>query len=230
LGRAGIDVNVVLAAADAAALEQLAATRDDLDLLGCWVSPARSCSEDPESHDDDLAAACADGPAEILPVPVLVPSTGSPRAHERASRLIRNHRVVRLCPSGHRYPLLDWVVSPIPELCDRNGTSLLLDFSGGLVPWSEVVPFARRFPSLPMVVFGDELALDRAAPAALDHALNLLLTVAGESASPLVATFGASRFLWAAGGGVRAPDGLPRDVTDGNARTLADGTYAGRHL
>jgi hypothetical protein len=99
--------------------------------------------------------------------------------------------VVRLCPVRDAYPLVDWVLSPLPERCEREGVTLLLDFAPGSIPWSDVVTFARAFPTVPMVVLGVES--DRVAAAALDATANLVLH--GADVASLAATFGAHRVV-----------------------------------
>ena len=49
---------------------------------------------------------------------------------------------VRLCPVRDGYPLVDWLLSPLPELCEREGVALVLDFAPGSIPWNDVVTFA----------------------------------------------------------------------------------------
>jgi hypothetical protein len=229
VARAGIDVSVVVDEADEAAVRRLASDLDRLELLETWVSAASSRTADPSASDDALAAVC-DGSPTLVPVPVLVPPTGRNGAFDRAVRVAEaaERRLVRLCPAGHRYPLVDWVLSPLPELCQRAGIALLLDFEGWSPPWVEIVAFARSYPSLPMVVLGAE-ARDRAAPAALDAALNLIVALTADDPE-LIETFGTARFVWSAGGHAAAPRGLGEPILHENARALASGTYAERHL
>jgi len=51
-------------------------------------------------------------------------------------------KAVRLCPNRDAYPLVDWVLSPLPERCEREGVTLVLDFAPGSIPWNDVVTFA----------------------------------------------------------------------------------------
>jgi hypothetical protein len=229
VARAGIDVSVVVDEADEAAVQRLACDLDRLDLVETWVSAAGSRIADPSASDDALAAVC-DGMPRLVPVPVLVPPTGRNGAFDRAVRLAEGAecRLVRLCPAGHRYPLVAWVLSPLPELCQRTGVALLLDFEGWSPPWAEIVPFARSYPSLPMVVLGAE-ARDRAAPAALDAALNLIVALAADDPE-LTETFGTARFVWSSGGRAAAPGDMGEAILHETARALAGGTYAERHL
>src|SRR5438046_2823597 len=55
-------------------------------------------------------------------------------------------------PSSHRYPLVDWVLSPVPELCEREGVAVVLDFAPEAVKWAEAVAFARHYSPVPMVI------------------------------------------------------------------------------
>jgi hypothetical protein len=98
---------------------------------------------------------------------VLVPPAGIPGAFERARRLTASARcrVIRLCPGGHRYPLADWVLSPVPELCERERIAVSLDFASERVNWAETVAFARGYSPVPRdeertaIVSGNEQAL-----------------------------------------------------------------------
>ena len=117
----------------------------------------------------------------LLEAPTLVP----------ADAVDPGSGAVRLCPVRDGYPLVDWLLSPLPELCEREGVALVLDFAPGAIPWSDVVTFARSFPTVPMVVLGVEG--DRVAGAALDATANLVLHGAGVAS--LAATFGAHRFV-----------------------------------
>ena len=85
---------------------------------------------------------------------MLVPPTAVAGGFERARRLTASacRRVIRLCPGGHRYPLVDWVLSPVPELCEREGVAVVLDFAPEAVKWAEAVAFARHYSPVPMVI------------------------------------------------------------------------------
>jgi hypothetical protein len=209
-----------------------------------WVTEKASRLEAPDEHDALLIAAC-DSLAGLVPIPVLLPPVGVPGGLKRISQIVDGAqcRVVRLCPVTHRYPLADWILSPIPEICDRHKAALLLDLDGERPPWSELVAFARRFPCLPMVLLATDLEHERAAPAALDATANLLLqlSVRCPLRSYLLATFGPSRFVYGSGHFHQSelPDGLtvlpdvddPEEAALGDtARALATGTYAERFL
>jgi len=242
-----VDVNLVIDAAGCDAASQSQARLHGNGISSGWVTAAASRTEDPEKHDELLARACERSPS-LHPVPVLIPPTAVPGAYERARRLAATARcrVVRLCPSGHGYPLADWVLSPLPELCEREGVALVLDFAPEALRWSETVAFARAYPALPMVVLDAEIGLDRALPAALDAAPNLLLHVA-QLPSPehlvrLADVYGTSRFVWGSGppgaGAAResiaAAEGLGEEgraaILHDNAQALQDGGYAERFL
>jgi hypothetical protein len=109
-------------------------------------------------------------------------------------RLVR----VRPGPNGDGYPLLDWVLSPLPETCERENLGLVIDYQGAGIPWEDVVRFARTYPGLPIVLIGASLGTDRVIPAALDVAPNLILELApaqdGETLARLVDRFGTHRF------------------------------------
>jgi hypothetical protein len=229
----GIDVNMIVTAVGASDVDRLAAAAERAGVLRLWATPEASRSGDPEPHDDALARAAATS-SVIDPLPVLVPPTGRPRDYARSLELIAHggHRVVRFCPLAHGYPLLDWILEPLPELCARHGAAIVLDFEGGSVAWGPVADFARAFPSVPVVVVGADVARDRSVPAVLDRTLNVVLTVASDGAPELIETFGAHRFVWSAGSSepVAPPPDLPEPVAGGNAAALAAGLYAGAHL
>ena len=108
-------------------------------------------------------------------------------------------RMVRVCPgpNGHGYPLLDWILSPLPESCERENLGLAIDYQGALIPWDDVVRFARAFPALPMVLIGASIGEDGVIRAALDVAPNLILELSapgGETLARLVDRFGSHRF------------------------------------
>jgi len=210
---------------------------------GGWAPAAESRSHEPDAHDARLAGACETLPG-LDPVAVLVPPTGAPTAAERACRVAATARprVVRLCPGGHRYPLAGWVLSPLPELCDRHGVALMLDFDARDVPWEQVVAFARSYPSVPMVVLDVAVGDDHALAAALDAAPNLVAHVGALRAvadlAYLVEVFGAPRFVWGSdstGAGTTrtavAQEGdlfhdARQAILHGNARALGEGRYA----
>ena len=213
-------------------------------VVSAWVTAADARTGEPDEHDERLARACA-GSATHHVVPVLVPPTGAPGAFERARRLTESAlcRVFRLCPRSHGYPLADWVLSPLPELCERQRAALVLDFAPERVEWPDTVAFARRSPGVPMVVLEADVSTDRAAPAALDTAPNLLLHVgradAVERLVGLVAIFGGHRFVWGSSESADADavrqviadaEGMAQEdrtaILSGNAEALQDGTYA----
>src|SRR5438132_1129873 len=81
--------------------------------------------------------------------------------------------------------------SPPSRRTGRSRRSRRPPCSSCAIPWSDVVTFARSFPTVPMVVVGVEG--DRVAGAALDATANLVLHGAGVAS--LAATFGAHRFV-----------------------------------
>jgi hypothetical protein len=109
-------------------------------------------------------------------------------------------RIVRVCPgpNGDRYPLLDWVLSPLPETCERERLVLAIDYRGAGIPWDDVVRFLRAYPGLPIILIGAAIGSDSVIPAALDVAPNLILERPADldaaTLSPLVDRFGAHRF------------------------------------
>jgi hypothetical protein len=223
MAQLAIEVNLVL---DAVAVDEVVLAERGLG--GAWVTAKPSRTDDPAAHDARLGRALS-GSETLRALPVLVPPTGTNGAYARAREIIRSAplHVVRLCPAGHRYPLADWVLSPIPELCERQSFTLLLDFAPADVAWLEVVAFARAFPSVPMILLGVDG--ERAAPAALDAAANLILHFEGAVSASLVATFGGSRFVAASATG-DLPDPDRELILRRNAEALADGSYAGQWL
>jgi hypothetical protein len=244
--QAAVDVNVVVDVARDDAFERAQRALDRDCVAACWVTPGEARHQEPDAYDEALARLCRAFDA-LLPVSSLVPPTGVPGAYGRARRIVETAtcRVVRLSPTTHRYALADWVLSPLPELCDREGVSILLDFAPSVVPWPAVVAFARAYPRLPMVVLDADLAHDRSLPAALDVAPNLICAVVDSPSSArlehLCAVFGSHRFVSASAEGsgetfaeiARAPtlgDATRHAVLSGNAEALADGTYADTYL
>jgi hypothetical protein len=237
---AGIDVNLVVADATAAELRGWMELMAEHGVARAWVTPRAARTGDPAAG-DALAAACG-GIDALQVMPVLVPPTGAPGALERALGIAASSalRVARLCPLGHGYPLVDWMLSPLPELCDRERMGLLLDFAPSEPPWRDVVDLARRHPALPLVVIGRLAGATYTVPAVLDATANVLVDVSGHPdprAIPgLVATFGSHRFVWGSGGSPGAMAGRSRlgglaerdgsAIMGGNAAALAGGTYA----
>jgi hypothetical protein len=111
-----------------------------------------------------------------------------------AGRLLR----ISPGPKGDQYPLVDWVLSPLPETCEREDLGLAIDYRGAVIPWEDVVRFSRAYPSLPIVLIGASIGSDGVIPAALDVAPNLILELApgptDEELGAFVARFGAHRF------------------------------------
>jgi hypothetical protein len=152
--------------------------------------------------------------------------------------------LVRLRPGqpGDEYPLAPWVLSPLPEWCEREGLAIAVDYgpSMGAAAWAEVVAFARSYPAVPIVLLGAALSR-RVVPAALDAAVNLIIE-ASESTNPedlyrLVVTYGRHRFALG-NAGPAGGDGVlsslsPADaeaVGGGVARGLDDGSWRRDHL
>jgi hypothetical protein len=155
--------------------------------------------------------------------------------------------VLRLYPGehGHRYPLEDWAVTPLPELCESEDLCLALDFGpvGAAYPWQDLMRLARTYPRLPVLALGAPLDGPTAARA-LDAAPNLLLEVSCEigtgdaDALPrLVKTHGAYRLTYGSGRGghdasaVLAIDPAQAEIILTTTPTqLAGGTWGATHL
>jgi hypothetical protein len=236
----GIDVNLIVEEATAAELHGWTELMAEHELAGAWVTPRAARTGDPAAG-DALAAVC-DGIDTLQVMPVLVPPTGAPGALERALRIAASAalRVVRLCPRGHGYPLVDWTVSPLPELCARERMAMVLDFAPGDPPWRDIVDLARRHPALPLVVIGGPAGAVHTMPAVLDATANVLVDVSGHpdlrAIPALVAAFGSHRFVWGSGGkreavaGRSRLDGLGDAILGSNAAALGAGTYTERFL
>jgi hypothetical protein len=195
---------------------------DRVDVLGgtleaagvgqAWVTSDRARGFQPEKSDEVLVEACLQRSLLLRPLLTFVPSR---REHDPLRRLRAGSaryacRAVRLCPGklGHRYPLVDWVVSPIPESCEREGATIVLDYSGvaETVPWVEVVGFARAFPRIAMILVGLD-SRDAALEAALDVTANLIIQIPATtdvtSLVELVRRIGNHRFVYGSGGAFR---------------------------
>lgn len=219
-------------------------TEPALDGRAAWVTAAAARVDEPDRHDETLDGLCRHSPS-LVPVPVLLPPTGVPGALDRAQRIAGGrYRLVRLCPTTHRYLLADWVLSPLPELLEREGAAVLIDFAPEPVSWHETVALARAFPSLPLVVLGVEVGADRSVPSALDAAPNIVCAIAAlatvEDLARLCELFGASRFVCEAGerakpmAAIAESELLPAEAREAalwaNADALARGAYADMFL
>jgi hypothetical protein len=212
-----VDVNLAVEHVTAAALQAAADLLATHGLAGGWVT----------TGDAEPVAA----PPGVHVVPVLVPPTGAPDALARAERIAAKAalRVVRVCPGTHGYPLLDWVLTPLPELCARERMAMMLDFSPGEPPWRELVELARQHPALPLVVVGGSMSM-YTVPAVLDATANVILDASG--LPDLAAEFGVHRFVWGSAG---SPDRMRRErpvavALASTTAALAAGTYAETYL
>jgi hypothetical protein len=180
-------------------------------------------------------------------VQVALPPVSEPGGLSLATRLAASTRcrALRICPAGHGYPLLGWVLSPLPELCAREHIALLLDFGDEATPWRDVVELARAFPALPLVALGGLLDGDRTVPAVLDATANVVVELSrardAGGVAELAGRFGAHRFVWGSGGSREAlqqraelmhglDEAARESVLNHNAVALGDGTYAARYL
>jgi hypothetical protein len=242
---AGLDVDVDLVLDDASgdglrALEERVAADG---LGGAWVTPAAAARGGDPGRFDEIVP--SNGRVQV--VPVLLPPAAEPGALERGERIAAGApcRIARVCPTAHGYPLVDWVLSPLPEICARGRMALVLDFATDRVPWRDVADLARAFPALPLVVLGGRLGDERAIPAVLDATANVVVELSrvrdAGALAHLAGVFGAHRFVWGSGGSDQAgrlrsalaaalePD-AGAGVLGDNARALADGTYVEAYL
>ena len=213
-----------------------------------WVIDARARRGHPADFDRDLLAGSA-GQSGRRPQLVALPgSLAALEARVADYRMAGAPSVLRICPgpSGHGYPLEDWVLSPLPEYCDRERLALIVDVSadGMDYPWAALVRLARDHPSLPVVALGAPLRAPTAARA-LDAAANLVLDASGvvesgtrSDLADLVAEVGAYRFAYGSGRGrvpatdvaAALPDAEVDMVLAGTADLLGSGRWGSRYL
>jgi hypothetical protein len=215
-----------------------------------WVVNDVSLRDDPRRGDDELLLAVQGLIPRVRPQIVLIPPAHRSGEVQRAldARARGGCGLVRLSPGagGHRYPLVDWLLTPLPETCEREGLGLALDYgpAGSQPAWEDVVVFARAFPSVPIVVMGVDLEADFVVRGALDAAPNLLIELSGlpraRVLSEEVARFGGHRFLFGSRGAADPGDAdrlvEMLSVSDkiailsGNADSLQLGTWAADFL
>lgn len=209
-----------------------------------WLVNDKSRRDDPQRHDTALLEACHSLGSQCRAQLVLVPpSIGDSMERRIAAASPEACRVIRLCPGplGHSYPLVDWVLSPLPESCERDNLSLAIDYQEPNIPWIDVVGFARSFPAVPMILIGAAVGEDRALGAAIDVAPNLIIELSGLRAGPgflpLLEHFGAHRFVYGSGG--RSSEGLIAPQLDpsvsgavfaGTADAIGSGVWRETHL
>jgi hypothetical protein len=209
-----------------------------------WLVHDKSRHGDPREHDSALLKACHAQGSQFRAQLVLVPPSMSDSMERRsAATSPEGCRIIRLCPGplGHGYPLVDWVLSPLPESCERDNLALAIDYQETDIPWVDVVGFARSFPAVPMILIGAAVGEDRALAAALDVAPNLIIELSGLRASlgfrPLLEQFGAHRFVYGSGG--RRPEDLITRQLDpsalaavfaGTADAIGSGAWRESHL
>ena len=116
-------------------------------------------------------------------------------------------RVLRLRPGalGHRFPLVDWVLEPLPAVCEREGYALALDYGpSGALPLAELAGFACSAPEVPLLLLGDRLCEQPAIWRLLDRCPNVLLQITNRARPADLATgieiFGAHRFVFGSRG------------------------------
>ena len=245
MSRTGIDTNLRADVSSVDWLERTAGLVDDLGLAAGWV--LADADADADAGDPGGGP---DRDARVRRIPVLGPPAAHPGivARARAHAAHDASRVVGLRPARDGYPLADWVLSPLPELCEREQLTLILDYVGAPIPWLEIVPFARCYPGLPMLLLGASVGGDEVAPSALDAAANLVLGV-GRLGAPddlvrLVEVFGSQRFAYASATSTseqgatrlrelraaRLDHDAEHGVLAGTAAALAEGRYAGAFL
>lgn len=146
---------------------------------------------------------------------VFVPSCDPWDAVNRAREAVQAGApgVLRLSPGpmGHRYPLLDWVLEPLPAVCEREGYALAIDSTySGVLPLAEWATFACSAPEVPLVLLGDKLCGQPVIWRFLDRCPNVLLQISNRTnaahLAAIVENFGAHRFVFGSGGTARTAD------------------------
>ena len=195
-----------------------------------WLVHDKSRHADPQEPDETLLKACGSlgihCRAQLVLMPPFLDDWAERGMHAGSSGACR---MVRLCPGpkGHGYPLVDWVISPLPETCERENVALAIDYQDSGIPWSEVVSFARAYPAVPMIVTGAAVGEDRTIQAALPVAPNLVIELSGlrtgQGLAPLVERFGAHRFVYGSGGR-GSETRIPRELAPSVLEALVAGT------
>jgi hypothetical protein len=140
--------------------------------------------------------------------------------------------VLRLCPGapGHHFPLIDWVLEPLPAICEREGYALALDYGpSDALPLVELASFACSAPEVPLLVLGDRLLEQAAIWRLLDRCPNVLLQITnGARPADLatgIETFGAHRFVYGSRGvGSSADETLLAALEADDRAALLSGT------
>src|SRR5439155_21608976 len=109
----------------------------------------------------------------------------------------------------NRYPLAGWVLSPLPETCQRERLALGVDYLDQPADLGEVRAFAREYLRVPMLLYRANLAAV-ALPALLESAPNVLCHVSAAAPAAelaeLVNRFGEHRFAFGSDGFRASPE------------------------
>ena len=223
---------------------------DAMTAVESWLVHDRSRRQDPGETDQLLLSACRPLAPRLRAQMVLLPPATDGHSLERARSAGHDEaacRTVRFCPGrfGHGYPLVDWVLSPLPELCEREDLVIAIDYLEGAVhpPWDEVVRFARAYPRVPMLLLGAAIDANPAAPAALDASANLVYEISNvqdpRALAALVDHFGSHRFVFGSGSTASWEQRVPAAVIDepdrsailsGTADALDSGAWGATYL
>jgi hypothetical protein len=198
-----------------------------------WVAPALATGSTDEAWSETTS-----GGALLRRQFVFVPSA-DPWESVNTARMAMDAgapRVLRLRPGalGHRFPLVDWVLEPLPAVCEREGYALALDYgSSGALPFAELARFACSAREVPLLLLGDRLCEETAIWRLLDRCPNVLLQITNRARPADLATgietSGAHRFVYGSRGVGSSADetllaGLEADdraaLLSGNARQL----------
>lgn len=218
----------------------LAALEDDLGALGiqsCSAVHSWQLWGDPSGPDRDQID--LDGSDVVTMVPVVIPSTGDAGWPRTADDLLASGvRLVRACPTRHRWGLQSRVAMQWWESLAAAGCALSLDLEE--VGFGAVQALARALPELVIVALNPGYRELRRSAELLDTCPAVLLETGTLNTAGalewLATTAGADRLVFGTGGPIADDAGatwvlrhldLPRDQVDqiahGNALALLGG-------
>ncbi len=186
----------------ARSVERVVRRLDEIGIKEAWLAARYPSPAAFESANEALVDACRAHGARLQAQLTYVPYIAA-REFGRTLRSMpaQVSPMLRLLPgfSGHRYPLVEWLLAPLPEVCDREGMTLLLDYRGQQdeLAWDDLVTFARHYAGVPMVVACNETN-EGILRAAFEATANLLLQVSATSnaLTRLIQSAGRHRFVF----------------------------------
>jgi hypothetical protein len=194
------------------------------------------------------AAEGGTGSAAVRVLHVATPTIRPREMTERVRKALDDGAppVIRLSPGrvGHRYPLEDWALAPLPALCEREGWALAVDYGADAdARLGELACFAGSAPEVAVLLLGNLVDELSGVWRLLDRCPNVLVQLLpGVEAAVCVAAcneFGAHRFVYGSGGRAAGPietlaeslDELTRTaVFADNARLLDDCSWRDTYL